>query len=186
MAELEHIVPFLKDVEGKLSKDTADSASKNPVPDGSGYHTNMGVTWATWSSIFGTADYSIKRFYAMSDEDYRKCIAPYWNNVLGNDIKSQRIADMIFDWVWGSGKHYPEIDVQDILIHTFNQHISEDGNFGPATIASINSVDEQKEYDAIVAKRFWYFEQIVLKVPSQAKYLQGWKNRLNKLIAFDK
>lgn len=122
----------------------------------------------------------------MDDEDYIKCILPFWNSMLGDQIKSQRIADMIFDWVWGSGKHYPEIDIQDILVHTFGQHIAIDGNFGPATIQAINSVDQPGEYQAIIAKRFWYFDQIVLAHPSDKQWLQGWKNRVNQLIEFDK
>jgi len=186
VAKLDHIIPFLKSAEGKLSKDASDSASKTPVPDGSGYHTNQGVTWATWVSIFGASSYSIKRFYAMSDEDYYKCIVPFWNSILGDQIKSQRIADIIFDWVWGSGKYYPEIYIQDILINSFNQHIKMDGDFGQETINSINTVNEQAEYEAIIVKRFWYFDHIVIAHPSQKKFLEGWKNRVKNLIAFSK
>lgn len=186
MANSKHVVPFIKSAEGGLSKNPADTASQNPITDGSGYHTNKGITWTSWSSIFGTDADSIKRFYAMNDDDWDAIFRKfYWSQMLGDSINSQRIADIIVDWVWGSGKHYPEIDVQDILIHTFGEHITEDGSFGPATVKAINEVDEQKLWDAIVAKRFWYLEQIVLAHPSQNIWLKGWKNRMNNLIAFE-
>jgi hypothetical protein len=36
---------YIKKWEGGLSKDSRDQAAKDPVPDGSGYHTNIGITW---------------------------------------------------------------------------------------------------------------------------------------------
>ena len=186
MADFKHLIPFILKAEGGLSKNTADTASKNPVPDGSGYHTNKGLTWTVFSGVFGIGEDSVKRFYTMNEDDWGTIFKKlYWDQTLGDQITSQRIADIICDWVWGSGKHYPEVDVQDILIHTFGAHITADGNFGPHTIEAINSVDEQKLWDAIVEKRFWYLDQIVLAHPSQGIWLKGWKNRMNNLIAFE-
>lgn len=186
MANSLHIIPFIKAVEGGLSKTLTDTASNFPLPDGSGYHTNKGVTWKTWCSIIGSnAPDSIKRFYTMSDADWAACFQPYWKMILGNSIKSQRIADVIVDWVWCSGKHYPEIHIQDILVHSFGEHVRIDGNFGPVTIAVINLADETKLYQAILNKRFWYMNQLVATHPTNAKFLKGWNNRMNNLIAFE-
>jgi lysozyme family protein len=171
MADANHIIPFIKKAEGGYVND----------PDDKGGETNKGITWKTWLSVFD--DNSHDKFLAMSDEDWALVFKHnFWNAILGDLIHSQRIADMVVDFVWGSGKYYPECDVQDILIHCFGQHIAEDGDFGQATINAINSVDEETLYNDIVAKRFWYFDQCVLKTPTDAKYIQGWKNRLNALI----
>lgn len=187
MANYKTLVPFIKRAEGGLTKNPADTASSNPVPDGRGYHTNKGITWTVWSGFYGTDAASIKRFYDMSDDDWGVIFKKlFWNKVLADSIKSQRIADVIVDWVWGSGFHYPEVDIQDILAHTFGEHISVDGQFGPATIAALNESDEQKLWDTIVAKRFWYLDQIVAIHPSNSIFLQGWKNRMNHLIEFEK
>jgi len=173
MADYKHIIPFIKKAEGGYVNDKDDA----------GGETNKGITWKTWLSVF--ADNTHDKFLAMSDEDWELIFKHnYWNKMCGDDIHSQRIADMIVDWVWGSGKHYPEADVQDILIHAFGQHIAEDGDFGQATINAINSVDEETLFNDIVAKRFWYFDQCVVAHPTNAKFLQGWKNRLNHLIQY--
>jgi lysozyme family protein len=174
MSDYKRMIPFIKKAEGGWVND----------PDDSGGETNKGITYSTWKSMFGDTH---DRFMAMSDDDWGLIFKKlYWDVMLGDQIKSQRISDVIVDWVWGSGKHYSEADVQDILIHAFGQHLTEDGNFGTQTIASINSVDEETLYNDIVAKRFWFFDQCVVTKPTNAKFLQGWKNRLNNLIAFDK
>ena len=186
MANYKNIIPFILKAEGGLSKNPADTASQNPVPDGSGFHTNRGITWTVFSGVFGIGDDSIKRFYEMNMDDWGTIFKKlYWDQILGDLIISERIAAICVDWIWGSGKHYPEIDIQDILIHVFGQHITEDGNFGQHTIDAINGVDEQKLWDAIVAKRFWYLDQIVLAHPSQSIWLKGWQNRMNELIEFE-
>lgn len=186
MADHTHVIPFIKKAEGGLSNNKADSASSNPVPDGSGYHTNEGITWTAFSNVYGTGADSIARFYTMNDSDWGTIFKSlYWDKILGDQITSQRIADIIVDWVWGSGTYYPEANIQDILIHTFNQHIAEDGVFGNQTVASLNAADEPTEWSAIVAKRFWYLDAITAAHPTNQQFLQGWKNRMNNLIYFE-
>src|ERR1017187_7977633 len=103
MADFTHIIPFIKTAEGGWVDNVNDS----------GGETNKGITYTTWVSFFG-ADHD--RFMAMSDEDWGAIFKKdYWDQMLGDQIQSQRIADIIVDWVWGSGKHYPEADIQDIL-----------------------------------------------------------------------
>lgn len=186
MANYLHLVPFIKKAEGGLSKNPADAASTNPVPDGSGYHTNVGVTWSTWCSMFGSDAGSIQRFYAMSDEDFGAILKKlYWDPILGDQINSQRTADMILDWNYNSGRFYSSADTQDILIHSFGQHIGEDGKFGPATIAAINAVDEPTLYQDLIDRRLQFFEQCVTAHPTNSVFLQGWKNRISALVAFE-
>ena len=174
MADYKHIIPFIKRAEGGYVNDPLDA----------GGETNKGITYATWISVFGANAHD--RFIAMSDADWGTIFKKnYWDKMIGDQIHSQRIAEIIVDWVWGSGIHYPEADIQDILIHAFGQHITEDGQFGPATIAAINSVDEPTLWADVLAKRFWFFDQCVVSHPTNQRFLQGWKNRLNNLNNFE-
>jgi hypothetical protein len=45
-ANLDYILKW----EGGLSKHPRDSAARHPLPDGSGYHTNKGITWRVFRS----------------------------------------------------------------------------------------------------------------------------------------
>lgn len=174
MADHKHIIQFIRRAEGAYGNDPLDA----------GGETVWGITWLTWKSFFGDTH---DRFLKMTDDDWGSIFKKlFWDKTLGDQIESQRVADMIVDWVWNSGKHYPEMYVQDILIHAFGQHITEDGNFGPATIASINGVDEQQLYDDLIAKRLWYFDQCVISHPTNKKFINGWRNRVNHLIEFEK
>ena len=173
MANYKNIIPFIKMSEGGWTNDPFDA----------GGETNKGITYKVWKTIFGDTH---DRFIAMKDEDWETIFKTlYWDKILGDQINSQRIADAIVDWVWGSGQHYPECDVQDILIHAFEQHIGEDGVFGPATIKSMNSVDEEKLYQAIIVKRFWYLDQVVIAHPTNQRFINGWRNRMYNLIKFE-
>ena len=173
MADYKHIIPFIKKAEGGWVNN----------PNDPGGETNVGITYKVWQTMFGPTH---NRFMTMADADWDAIFKEYyWNEMCGDTIASQRIADIVVDWVWNSGKHNPEMYVQDILIHSFGQNIAEDGDFGPASVAAINAVDEEKLWNDIVAKRLWYYDQLVTLRPSNAQFLQGWKNRVNNLVAFE-
>ncbi len=88
MANYKNIIPFIQQQEGGLSKAITDTASAHPVPDGSGYHTNKGITWQTWSGVFGTGADSIQRFYNMSEEDWETIYKKYyWDSINGRPNK---------------------------------------------------------------------------------------------------
>ena len=72
MKTINDYVAFTKKWEGGLSRDVSDSASKNPCPTPfngkSGWHTNVGITYAVWRSEFGK-DNDV-RFFEMNNKDY--------------------------------------------------------------------------------------------------------------------
>lgn len=186
MADSNHIVNFIRFYEGKLSKNPNDTASANPVPDGSGFHTSSGITWKVWSSVYGVGTDSIARFYAMNNADWLSIFKPlYWDAALGDLINSQRIADLLTDAIWASGKHNIEVRAQHLLNTEFHEHLSEDGNFGPASIKAINSADEETLYNDIIANRMTFLDQIVAANPNDAGFLKGWQNRINSLVRFE-
>jgi lysozyme family protein len=178
MADYKNIVPFIRKAEGGLSKATTDMAHLHPVPDGTGYHTNKGITWQTWSGVFGTDVNSIKRFYAMSDADWLTIYKKYyWDAIKGDDIESQRIADTLVNWVWGSGQYSPVSNLQKILgIHA-------DGSFGRGTLDAVNNADETKLYNDLKKVSYDWFTRLGNN-PQYSANKQGWLNRLSSLANF--
>jgi lysozyme family protein len=173
MADDTHIFPFIRKWEGGYANN----------PNDTGGETMAGVTYKLWVTLFGPdAD---DRFLAMSNEDWATCTAPFWFAILGDKINSQRIADLMFDWVWGSGKYHPEHDVQHILDTCFHNKLVEDGNFGPATIDAINSADEQQLWGDLVTDRYQYLLDCVTARPANQEFLHGWQNRMDDLIKFE-
>lgn len=169
MAEIDRLLPFILKWEGKFVDD----------PDDAGGATNMGVTLKTWRSVGydkdGDGDIDVDDLKLLAPEEVRdRVLAPhYWNRWKADQIKSQKIADMLVDWTWCSGK-WGIVIPQQILC------VPSDGIVGPLTISAVNSIDPtlflRKLYEA--RKDFLYR---AAQKGNNKKYLQGWLNRLTDL-----
>ena len=173
---------YIKKWEGGLSKDPRDPASKFPVPDGSGYHTNMGVTWQAFKAHFpqGTP----QEFYNMFDKLWLAIYREgYWKAVKGDEIKSQIIAEFIADWAWGSGPGTATAYVQTLLKNAgYLQPVTQ--LFGPVTLgnlhAMIDSKGERAVFDALYSARTSFLQSI----KGFAVYGVGWMNRMRDFKAY--
>ena len=178
MANYQNIIPFILKAEGGLSKDKNDMASKYPVPDGSGYHTNKGITWKVWSNVYGSDKNSIQQFYDMPQSKWNIIFKRlYWDSIKGDNIISQRIADILVNWVWGSGIYIPVSRLQKIL------GLKVDGVFGGNTLNAVNLANEKLLYEALKNSQYNFFDTLSNK-PEYSMYKQGWLNRLNNLFAY--
>ena len=106
MADYKIVVPHILKSEGGLSKNPNDNASAYPVPDGSGYHTNKGVTWLTFVNLAPKIGYAVspKLFYEMPSDLWGQIFKQgYWNQFLGDTISAQAVANMFADGFWIGG-----------------------------------------------------------------------------------
>ncbi len=174
MADYTQITSWIKKWEGGLSKAKSDTASAFPVPDGSGYHTNKGVTWKTFVSLAPKLGYTAtpKLFYDMPDEVWSKIFkSSYWDIVRGDEIKSQAIADTLVDFAWGAGPGRAVTQLQRYL------KVRASGHMDDGTLRVLNQADETSVHDGFSAyKQNWY-----LSLPNQQANYAGWKRRLTDL-----
>lgn len=170
MANYIQIVPFIKKWEGEYGND----------PDDAGGETRMGITYKTWTSVFGDTH---DRFMAMSDADWGTVFKKlFWDPMHGDEINSQIIAEIMVDWMWCSGKTSPAKRLQTVLVQNFKCAIGIDGALGRQTVQAINSVDEKALLKLIVDQRFDFLNDIVAARPQNQKFLKGWQNRINDLL----
>jgi lysozyme family protein len=94
----------------------------------------------------------------------------FWDDIRGNDIKSQSVANYLFDWHVTSGSIAVR-QLQDIL------GVDSDGKVGNLTLAAINAADPHKLFDQMVANRVQRAKDRAAHIPSQQKFLKGWLNR---------
>lgn len=171
-------VAFTKKWEGGLSRDKADSASKFPCPTPyngkTGWHTNIGITYAAWVNFYGkNAD---SRFFAMSNEDWFNVFkVGYWDRVKGDSYTSKSIAIYVTGMAWGSGSGQAIKSLQIAINHCGVKCIV-DGLIGNQTINAANSIEPRKLFDALLKERERFFYAI--GVGKNAKFLKGWLNRL--------
>lgn len=189
MADVNILVPFILRWEGGFVNDPTDR----------GGATNMGVTIATWRSVGydkdGDGDIDVDDLKLLTKEDVvNRVLKPhYWDRWKADKIESQSVANILVDWVWGSGAHGIKIP-QRVL------GVKDDGVVGPITLAAVNNANPKEFFNKIFAERVKFLNGIVTRSvadyekklgrkPTEAellkytqkRFIKGWLNRLNSI-----
>ena len=164
MANHKILEPFILRWEGGFVNDKDDL----------GGSTNMGVTLATYRSVFGrkkTAKDLMRMTMGQWGVIFKKF---YWDKWKADDIKDQNVANILVDWLWCSGSYGIKIP-QRVL------GVSADGIVGSKTIAAINARDGRELFDTIKQERKDFIDRICQTRPQNRKFKNGWLNRINSL-----
>lgn len=186
MANVDILLPFILKFEGGFVNDPADS----------GGATNKGVTIATWRQCGydkdGDGDIDVQDLKLITNQDVRnRVLKPhYWDRWKADQIKSQRVANILVDWVWGSGANGIKIP-QRLL------GVAVDGIVGAKTLAAVNASDPDVLFDRIYQAREKFLHDITnqsiasyekkikrkatnaeLMKHTKKRFIKGWLNRL--------
>lgn len=165
MAIAKLLMPFILRWEGGFVNDPLDR----------GGATNKGITIGTFRSFYGK-DATVEQLKSITDEQWLHIFkVGYWNPWKADEISNQSIANIVVDWAWASGPVTSIKQVQSIL------GVSVDGVVGPKTLSAVNSADQHALFSDIHASRLKFVEDIVRRNPTQARFLKGWKNRINDI-----
>lgn len=96
----------------------------------------------------------------------------YWNRVKGDDIKSQVVAETIFDVCVNMGISGGSKLAQKTLAIE-----PADGIIGPQSLAVINAADEDLFIAKFALAKIQRYTEICQADSSQQKFLLGWLNR---------
>lgn len=169
MADIKILAPYILSWEGGYVN----------IPNDSGGPTNRGVTIATWriygydkneDGVINTTDVKLITEY---DAIYVVMKPGFWDKALADQIQDQSVANIIVDWMWGSGVSKTIKRIQKIL------GVKQDGIVGPKTLGAINSANSKTLFNKIWTARQNFYCKIVDANPVQKKFLKGWLNRLN-------
>ena len=164
MANHKILEPFILKWEGGFVNDKDDL----------GGYTNMGVTLATYRSVFGSKK-TVNDLKRMTRVQWGIIFKKfYWDKWNADNIKNQNVANILVDWLWCSGSYGIKIP-QRVL------GVSADGIVGSKTIAAINARDGRELFDAIKKERKDFIDRICLTRPQNRKFKKGWLNRINSL-----
>lgn len=89
-----------------------------------------------------------------------------------------RVAILHFDGCVNHGIRNASIFLQRAL------GVEQDGKIGPITIAAANSIDSQELCRRICDIRHSFYQSIVRNKPSQARFLNGWLGRIDRVGQF--
>lgn len=194
MADVNRLLPFILKWEGGFVNDPADR----------GGATNKGVTLGTWRQHGydkdGDGDIDVDDLRRLTDTDVRdRVLKPYyWDRWKADGIRSQRVADMLVDWTWCSGRH-------GIVIPQRTLGVKPDGIVGSVTLAAVNAADPARLVDGLYKAREAFLRKLAADSVAayerrigrkstrteqlrhtQQRFLAGWLNRLNNLAYADR
>lgn len=134
------------------------------VADDKGGATKFGISQKAYPSL------DIKNLTEKQARDIYK--QNYWDRVRGDDIKSQVIANNIFDTAVNMGVRTA---IRLVQIALDSQNI--DGIAGNETIAAINDVNEEAFIAYFTLAKIARYAKICNDDKTQGKFLLGWVNR---------
>lgn len=148
MANFKIAIPILARQEGGLSNNPKDNAAKDAAPNG--YHTNKGVTWATFRDNAKALDYvASQENFMLMPESIKDKIAKrlYWDVLRLDEINSNKKAYLLFDFAFNSGTGTAIVHAQKVL------GIAQDYKAGPQFVGAVNAAGETYFSEALTNER---------------------------------
>ncbi len=101
----------------------------------------------------------------------------FWKKYNIHLIVNNNLKYIIFDWCVNSG-YYGAKGVQKVLSR-FGHNLKPDGILGKHTIQAINTCNAIDLFESIKTARIKYYNKI--STGDNAKFLNGWLNRINSI-----
>ncbi len=170
MANINHLALKLFPMEGLFNSDPVDH----------GGPTNRGITLSTWPWVGwdkdGDADIDIADIRLLTADDALEVLKKhYWDRWRADEIRNQKVADILVDWLWCSGR-WGIIIPQRIL------GVPADGVVGPVTLQAVNRANPYRFLIKVYNSRVAFIVNLIKKDPSQSRFERGWYNRLNTYL----
>lgn len=150
-------------------------------PDDAGGATNKGITQAVYDSYRRRKGLPPQPVKLISDEEVdRIYYHNYWIDGSCDLIamSHQRVACFHFDTAVNTGV----IQAAKLLQRAVGTVA--DGKIGPKTLAKLRALTEDEVLKSYSDHRLAFYDKIVERRPANAKFLKGWRIRVNKLIRF--
>lgn len=176
MADVKKFEPFVLQREGG-AKYTNSKIDR-------GGATKYGITIATWRTVGydknGDGKIDENDVKLITEEDFKKVLKKnFWDKWKADQIKNQKVAEILVDWLWASGK-WGIIKPQQLL------GVKADGIVGKQTLAAVNGYPNQRQlFDIIKNARKAFIDKVIKNDPRQIAHKKGWLNRINSITFED-
>ncbi|HEY1288494.1 MAG TPA: glycosyl hydrolase 108 family protein [Burkholderiales bacterium] len=172
VASFDAFFPTLLKHEGGFVNDPAD-------PGGA---TNKGITMATFQkcarALLDIAP-TLENLKAITDAQAGRIYKPlYWDRIHGDEIESQDLANIVFDFQVNAGTNAGKLLQRTLNESGARPPLAVDGDVGPATIAVLKGADQRAIYRRFRQGRIDYYRDLVDNHPALRRFLKGWLARV--------
>jgi len=151
----EELKAFVREKEGGLSNHPNDTAAAFPSPTPQKYHTNIGVTWQTFTDSAKTLGYTptVENFLNMPGDIWTSIfMKKYMAKV--KDIKINQVLKFYIGlWYWGG--------TSTALIDRAKTALKKD-------------ISDKEKLAELVALRKDYFDRVIKSRPKDEVFRKGW------------
>jgi lysozyme family protein len=135
--------------------------------------TRFGITQKNFSSCFSPTFWTTMDFQIALNNAKIFYENQFWHHINGDSINNDRTAALLMSASVNIGISTAVKLIQNVL------QVSADGILGLATLHELNSKDPQSINDMYRAVWNTHYRNIVDANPNDAKFLQGWLNRVD-------
>ncbi len=177
---------LIREAEGSYKRDSVDNADWSGCKTGKGIlsGTNMGISACAYAEYFGEIPSTDTMKYLtpeVAKTIYKKM---FWDKYRLGEIKSQNLANIIFDGIVQNPSSGAKLIQQVINDLGYYPQLVVDGKIGNKTIKAINYLIDNKQAGWLYSRYRtlrWRFYQTR---STFYKYGNGWRNRLNNFLAY--
>ena len=107
----------------------------------------------------------------------------YWDKINGDKIQNQSVAELMFQYIIGSGaSQLSDLKAIANIIAGKKVMAEIDKSFTDAEAAIINSLPAVKYWAALKAWRHAFFIRLTNAKPKLKQFLRGWQSRLDSYV----
>jgi len=181
MASFKIFEPLLLRQEGGYANKSGDSGGETWEGVARNYYPN----WPGWAIIdankshFPSNDYigwrtfsiylrTLPALQILVDTFYEKY---FWDEMQGDNIANQSIANFIGDWGVNAGLGVPIKHAQKLL------GLNQDGKLGPNTLSALNAENNAAFFAKMKQERIQFYYDVVKAHPEDKQFLGDWLKR---------
>lgn len=147
-------------------------------PSDRGGPTNFGITLGTLIASRQGAQVVPSDIKNLTRQEAAKIYeARYWNTMRLDEVRSWRLAVVLFDFGVNSGPATAIKLLQTVLNDRFQEKLDLDGVIGPKTEVAIATANETRLVRHLIRAIQQRYVSICVNNPTQLAFLKGWLNR---------
>lgn len=145
--------------------------------------TNLGISAIAYKQYFGKCP-TVQDMKNLTEETAMGIFKKnYWDKIAGDYINNQSVANLMFQYIIGSGaSQISELKRMANLVAGKPIIVENDNPITKSEAEKINGIDQRKYHAELKSWRYKLYDSIVKRNPEKGIFLNGWRKRLDSYV----